>query len=128
MKENKDLGLFLIRLALAAVFIAHGWIKLNGLGATEAFFDNVGIPAAGAMAVIVALVEFLGGIALLLGIFTKWAAGLIAVTMLVAILQVKGKMGFIGGFEFDLTLLLAALALIFTGAGEWTVKRLVRRS
>ncbi len=128
LKENQNLGLFLVRLALALVFIVHGWMKLNGLDATEAFFGNVGIPAAGAMAVIVALVEFLGGIAMLLGVFTNWVGGLLAIVMLVAILQVKSKLGFVGGFEFDLTLLLAALAVVFTGPGEWTIKKFARRS
>lgn len=128
LRENKDFGLFLLRLALALVFIAHGWAKLNGLEATEAFFSNVGIPAASSMAVLVGLVEFLGGLAMLLGVFTSWAGGLLAVVMLVAILQVKLSKGFLGGYEFDLTLLLAALSLIFLGAGDWTVKKFMRRS
>jgi len=128
LKENKDFGLFLLRLALALVFIAHGWAKLNGLDATEAFFSNVGIPAASSMAILVGLVEFLGGLAMLLGVFTSWAGGLIAVVMLVAILQVKLGKGFLGGYEFDLTLLLAALSVIFLGAGDWTVKKFMRRS
>ncbi len=128
MKHNKDLGLFLLRLALALVFIAHGWAKLTGLGMTESFFSSVGIPAAGAMAVIVALVELLGGISMLLGLFTNYSGWLLFVVMGVAILQVKLAKGFVGGYEFDLTLLLSALAVVFTGPGEWTVMKLIRKN
>jgi putative oxidoreductase len=97
MKHNKDLGLFLLRLALALVFIAHGWAKLTGLGMTESFFSSIGIPAAGAMAVIVALVELLGGLSMLTGLFTNYSGWFLFVVMGVAILQVKLAKGFMGG-------------------------------
>ncbi len=127
VKENKDFGIFLIRLSLALIFIIHGWVKLNSLGSSESFFVDVGIPAASTMVVIVALIEFLSGIAMLLGVLTSWAGGAIAVIMLVAILQVKVNKSFIGGSEFDLVLFLSALSVVLTGPGNWTIYKLFRK-
>lgn len=118
--RNADLGMFLIRLGLAAVFIVHGWMKLGSMDATIGFFATLGLPAMLAWAV--ALVEFVGGIAMLLGAYTCVAGGLLAVVMLGAIIVVKGQMGFVGGYEFDLTLMLAALGVAFAGPGKYAVR------
>lgn len=114
-----DLGLLLIRLALATVFIAHGVQKLHNMDMVVGFMAGMGIPAALAWAV--ALGELLGGIAMLFGVFTKYAGAVLAIIMAVAIWKVKAKAGFFGGWEFDLTLLLAALAIISTGPGKFAL-------
>lgn len=114
-----DLGIFLIRIALGLVFIGHGWQKIQNLGGTAEFFGKLGLP--GFMAYLVASVEFLGGIALILGVFTPVAALLIAAVMVGAIYFVKLPRGFLGGYEFELTLLLAALGVALHGQGKYSI-------
>lgn len=116
-----DLGLLLIRLSLASVFIGHGVSKFMNLEGTTAFFSSLGLGAF--FVYLVALVETLGGLAMLLGIFTRWAGWLIAINMLAAIFLVKFNAGFLGGWEFDLSLLFSAMAISFAGPGAYTVLR-----
>jgi putative oxidoreductase len=70
------------------------------------------------------LVESLGGIALIVGLATRWAALLIAIDMVVAILKVHLPHGFFGpdGFEYPLTLLAANLALLVNGPGAAAIE------
>ena len=118
--KNPSLGLFLIRLALAVVFIAHGWQKFGDMESTVGFFASLGLAAF--FAYLVAAVELLGGIALLLGIWTRFFGVALTINMIFAIYLVKAKLGFFGGFEFDLTLLLAALGISMTGPGRYALK------
>lgn len=115
----KVCGLFLLRVVLGIIFIAHGWAKIGGMEGTIGFFVSLGLPAF--MAYVVAWVEFLGGIAVLLGIFSRIAAYLLAITMVVAIFLVKIKAGFLGGYELDLILLVSALVVAWSGAGPYSV-------
>ncbi len=119
-KRNADVGLLLIRLGLAAVFIGHGLQKLGDLGMVSGFFSQLGLP--GFLAYLVAAVELAAGLSMLLGFWTHWAGKLIAVIMLGAIVLVKFKTGFLGGYEFDLMLLLAALGITFAGPGAYSLE------
>jgi len=106
---------------VGVVFLMHGGQKLFvwGFHGVAGFFGHVGVPFPAFFAVVVTLLEFLGGAALVFGLFTRWISLLLAVDMLVAVLAVKLKGGFFGGsgFEFELTLLVACLSLVLTGAG-----------
>lgn len=114
-------GLLLIRLGLAAVFIAHGYTKLAHIDETIAFFGSIGL--SGMFAYLVGLVELLSGLMMLVGYCTKYAGYAIALVMLVAIVKVKGAMGFMGGYEFDVMLFLSALGLAWTGPGEYILMK-----
>lgn len=127
--ESWGWGLLLVRLALGVVFLAHGYQKLfiMGVGNVGMFFEQVGLPAPLFFAWVVALVEFFGGIAVLLGIFTRWAALGLAITMVVAIFTVKLKVGLIAqqgpGYELDLALLGLALMLLLAGPGQLSLEK-----
>jgi putative oxidoreductase len=79
----------------------------------------MGIPLPQVSAAVVIAVELLGGAALILGLFTRWAAAALAIDMAVAVVMVKLPGGFFApqGVEFELTLCAAALTLALVGAG-----------
>lgn len=136
------LGLVVLRLALAAVFVAHGAHKLFGLWAgpgigpggldlTAQFFAAIGLTPAFPLAVLVGVVETVGGILLAIGWFTRVAAPLLGIVMCVAIWKVHSPNGFFlnwmgaadrgQGFEFSVILIGALVCLTFTGGGEWSI-------
>ena len=91
-------------------------------------FGQIGIPLPTVSATVVILVEFLGGIALILGLATRPAALLLAIDMAGAIFFVHFKNGFYvnhGGYEFALSLLAACLALTFSGGGSLAIDSLI---
>lgn len=125
-ERNRDIGLLLARLALAAVFIVHGYMKWNDLSGTVAFFAGLGLPPT--VAYVISAVELLGGFAMLLGILTKTFGILLAIVMLHAIMSVKLRLGFVGGFEFEFVLLFLSLAVAYAGAGKLSLPGLKRSS
>lgn len=124
-------GVAFLRVVVGIVFLAHGGQKLFvfGMAGVAGFMGQVGIPVPMLAAIVVTAVEFLGGLALVLGLFTRWAAIPLAIDMLVAILVVHLKAGFFlpNGYEFAFTLLGAALALALLGSGEASVDRVLER-
>lgn len=113
-----DWGLLLIRVALAVVFLSHGIQKLGHMDGVVMFFSSLGMPAF--FAWLVAIVETLGGAAMLLGVFVQFVGPALAIIMLVAILKAKTGHG-LAGFEFELALLLASLGIAATGPGKLAV-------
>jgi putative oxidoreductase len=126
-----------VRLALGIVFVAHGgqkvlgWFGGHGLRATVAAFKGMGVPAPAA--VLAAFIEFLGGVAMVLGFLVRPAAVGIIVVMLVAIAKVHARHGFFinfqgtpgkgHGFEFNFALIAMALSILIGGAGVLSVDR-----
>jgi len=111
------------------VFAAHGAQKLfvTGIAGVTHMFHGAGIPLPHIAAIVVTLVELGGGIALILGIFTRYAALLLAVDMAVAVGKVHLRNGFFlskGGYEYALTLLAACVALALTGPGSFALAKL----
>ena len=99
----------------------HGLPKLLDITNTQSSFTNMGLPPE--LAIIIGLLEFIGGLAILLGILTRIAAGLLAIDMIGAILSVKLSKGFIGGFELDLLYLAIMISLILTGPGSLSIEK-----
>lgn len=115
-----DAGLLSVRIGLAAVFITHGAMKLASVTATMTMFEKMGLPSW--LGVIVGIIELLGGVAMLVGAYVKYAGYALAAVMIGAILAVKWKMGFVGGWEFEFSLLTMAIGIAWLGAGEYSVK------
>lgn len=120
--RRPDLGILLIRLGLGVVFLVHGTQKLTSLSSTVEFFGMLGIPAI--LTYLVVAIEFLGGIAMILGLCARLAGLLIAAVMVGAIFLVTLGEGFTGGYEYNLVLLLAALGIAFLGAGKYSLARM----
>ncbi len=121
--EQYDLALAIIRIVVGFTFFMHGWQKMfmMGIGGVTGFFSSLGIPAAGLMAVIVTVLELLGGLALMLGLGTRIVGALLAINMLVAMLTVHISNGFFvsnGGIELVLVLMAASVAFAIAGAGR----------
>jgi putative oxidoreductase len=128
---SMDAGLAVLRVVIGTVFAAHGAQKLfvYGLGGVSGAFAGMGIPLAGVAGPAVAFAEFLGGLALVLGLFTRVVGLGLAGVMLGAIVFVHGAGGFFApeGVEFVLTLLAASVALALTGPGSVSVDAALER-
>jgi putative oxidoreductase len=116
-------GNTLLRIVVGVVFVMHGWLKLSqGFHNVGGFLGSLGIPYPTVAAVVVTALELLGGVALILGLFTRLVATLFAIEMVVAIFVYHIKKGFfLPGIEFVLTLLAANLSLLLGGAGALSV-------
>jgi putative oxidoreductase len=124
-------GVTLLRVIIGIVFLMHGGQKVffYGIHRVEGYFASIGIPSPELFAPVVTLVEFLGGAALLLGVGTRWAAALLAIDMMGAVLAAKLSGGFFApaGFEYELTLLVANISLVLTGPGAASLERMIRK-
>lgn len=120
--DSVSYALLALRLAAGAIFIYHGYGKLfggaPGMEAFTAMVGKIGFPLPVVFAYAAAFSEFFGGIALLLGLFTRFASALIFIVMIVALFAVKQfKLPLA---DPDLALLAISLALFLMGPGRYT--------
>ena len=111
---------FFMRLAVGGVFLHHGLMKYHtGVSGIAGFLHSVGIPFASGVAVYLIAVETIGALSVLLGIFTRIWAGLMAVNMAVAIFAVQWPKG--ANFELEALLLAGSVTLVALGDGPLSV-------
>ncbi|HEY6162948.1 MAG TPA: DoxX family protein [Bacteroidia bacterium] len=125
-------GLLILRLGIGILLITHGWPKI--IGGTEMWekvghsMSMLGINFAptfwGLMA---ALSEGLGGLLIAIGLFTRVAGSFVLFTMIIAALHHFNAGDGLGGASHALSLAVVGLALLFTGAGEYSIDRVVRK-
>ena len=144
MYYSGSFGLLLIRCIVGFVMFYHGSQKLFGWfdgGGMDGFIGNVGqmglVPAAWGiqpkyLAYAAAISEFGGGILLMLGFATRFAAVFVAATMAVAAFKVHGHAFALStkpvpGMEYALTLMIVAIGLVFTGPGAFAMDRMFAR-
>jgi putative oxidoreductase len=126
----QPLALFVVRLALGIIMVAHGYHKVfGGLHHHAQFVVSLGMPAW--LGYVSAFTEFLGGILILAGFFTRAAAFAICIDLVVAIWKVHWHNGLMGspdrpGFEFPLAVAALAFVLIFFGAGPISFDHVLR--
>ncbi|MEE2731776.1 MAG: DoxX family protein [Pseudomonadota bacterium] len=131
---DNGLGGLALRVPAGIIFAAHGAQKLfgafggYGLEGTGQWMASIGLEPGYLMALAAGSAEFFGGLALLVGLLTRPAALVLAVTMLVAILSVHLPHGLFmsnNGYEFGLSLFAIAVALLLNGGGAWSLDRVV---
>ena len=128
-----DLGLFVLRVTVGLTLAAHGaqkfgWLGGYGLDATGAAFEGLGFRPGRRHAIVAGLVEAGGGLLLALGLLTPLGAALVASVMIVAARSAHAQNGFFataGGYEYNVTLGLAAVSLAFTGPGALSMDALL---
>lgn len=126
LKKLEPLTLLLLRLGLALVFIYHGYPKLFGEKERiiEAF-QAIGLPAY--VVYLTGAIEFLGGIALALGLLTPIAGLFLLLDMAAAMWKYNFNEGIyaVREYELPLTLGLACLTLAVIGSGPLSLDRLL---
>lgn len=126
----QPLALLMMRLALGVIMVAHGYQKLfRHMHDFVHVVGGLGIPPW--LAYVAMLTEFVGGLLILAGLFTRCAAFAIAIDMIVAIWKVHWHNGLMGsvdrpGYEFPLAAGALAFALIFFGAGAIALDHVLR--
>ena len=119
-----EYGLLILRIVVGVIFVGHGsqklfaWFGGGGPDGTAQFFASIGYRRPRLMAIVAGLAEFVGGLLLATGLLTPLASLLIATVMLNAIVTVVYPKGFLGGYEFEFTLLTVVVALAATGPGR----------
>ena len=110
--------------------IPHGAQKLfgafggGGLSGTAGFFSQIGLEPAFVLALLAGLGEFVGGILLAIGLFTRPAAAVTSFVLLVAVFSVHIGNGFFaqgGGFEYPALWLFITLYFVFRGGNRFSV-------
>ncbi|MEV4108807.1 DoxX family protein [Nonomuraea sp. NPDC049695] len=130
--QARPIVLLLARIAIGVIFLVHGYQKFATMGipGTTKFFESAGIPLASVAAPAVAVLEVVGGLALILGAALPIAGTLLALDMVGAIVFVHGSAGFSageGGYEFVLALAAASLAIGFTRGGALALDSVLGR-
>jgi putative oxidoreductase len=132
LSTDDSLAPLALRLAGGAIFVAHGAQKLfgafggYGLEGTGQFFDSVGLSPGYLMALLAGVVEFFGGLALIVGLLVRPAAAALALAMLIAVFAVHFSKGFFldkGGYEYALAMLAVSVSLVFSGGGRISLDR-----
>lgn len=122
LNKAQPLGLLALRLVLGIIMVVHGWQKIHaGPGHFVQMVHGLGLP--GFLAYFSLAAEFIGGLLLIAGFATRIAAFFIFIDMLVAITKVHLHNGLTGqgGYQFPLSLIAIAFALILFGAGEISI-------
>jgi len=126
--SNAELAALILRISMGVLFLAHAWLKISVFtpAGTAAFFESIGFP--GPLAYLVIAAELLGGIALILGTWTRWVSMALIPILLGSIYAPHGAAGFIfsnqgGGWEFPAFWAVALAVQALLGGGTFALKR-----
>ncbi len=123
-------GVAVLRIVTGIVFAMHGYQKFFQMGVpgVTGYFGSLGVPAPHFFAILVSSLELIGGIALVLGLFTRVIAIPLIIDMMTAIVLFHAKNGFFvpKGIEFVLMLMTSCIALALAGPGAFSIDRALR--
>src|SRR6266851_8360125 len=129
-----SLGLLILRLAVGLTLAAHGsqklfgWFGGGGIGGTAPFLEQIGFRPGRLHAFLAGVSEVVGGLFLALGLLTPLASAAVVAVMFTAGVSAHLRSGFFvqkGGYEYAFILAVSALAVAFTGPGEFSVDRAI---
>jgi putative oxidoreductase len=123
MKTAFSFGILSIRIMAGIVFIAHGMPKFYDVSGGYDFFQSISLPSE--LFLSIALLEVIGGLAILLGVLTRIASLLFIIEMTGAIVFAKLSKGFVGGYEFELLLISICIALVLVGPGMVSIENYI---
>ena len=109
-----------IRILAGLTLMLHGLPKITDISGVQSFFPNIGLPPE--LAIPVALLEVIGGFAILFGILTRIASGLIIIEMIGAVVVAKLSKGFVGGYELELLIVAICISLFISGPGRISIE------
>lgn len=115
MKNKFEVSTLILRVVLGISFFIHGLSKFQGgIENIVGWFDSIGLP--GVLAYVVAVIELVGGVALVLGLGSRVVSILLSLVMIGAMVKVKFAVGFLGngqmaGYELDLAFLAMAIVI-----------------
>lgn len=130
--ENQKDGIILVaRVLLMVLFVMFGWSKLTGFSGTVAYITSSGAPVPELSAVIAVVMEFVVGVALLVGFFTRPLALLLAVYTLGTAIIGHHYWNMTGAMQYDnmihfyknISIIGGLMLLAVTGAGKYSVDR-----
>ncbi|TPL71627.1 DoxX family protein [Mesorhizobium sp. B2-3-15] len=126
--SNADLAATILRASMGVLFLAHVWLKLVIFtpGGTVGFFESLGFP--GFLAYIVIAAELAGGIALIVGVATRWVSLALVPVLLGSIYAPHGAAGFFfsnegGGWEFPAFWTVGLIVQALLGDGAFSLNR-----
>jgi len=118
-------AILVLRLVLGIIFVVHGLPKFRDLKKNAKDFDGMGFKPGMLFGTIAGLLEFFGGLAIILGFYATWVAIPLALEFMVILVWRWVKhMPFKGGWEFDLLMLSGFFILFSLGSGIWSLDRL----
>jgi uncharacterized membrane protein YphA (DoxX/SURF4 family) len=122
-----DVAALVGRVALGALFLVHGVPKIRDVRKTIGWVKGTGWPGGETFALLFSLLEFFGGIALILGLLTQVAAVLFVLEMVATTIFSKMKLQkkFVLGYELDVAYAALALVLVFLGPGAFSLDRIL---
>lgn len=115
--HRPNLGILLLRLAVGAIFVYAGYSKLINMSQTITYFGMIGFGPFWAWAA--SLVEFIGGILMIIGYGTQVAGVLLLVTMIVAVQKTFPQSGFTGSMG-AIMLGITSLSIAISGCGSYS--------
>ena len=132
MTDPISTALLILRVGVGIVFLAHGIKHLASRAKTTAWFGSIGFRAPGFQWLAMTVTEIAVGLLLVIGFLTGLAAAGVVATMLVAFVTVHRRAGFfitafmkegidVEGYEYVLTLAIAALAIAIAGPGDFSI-------
>ena len=132
MSTTDGWGLLGLRVVTGVIFIAHGLPKFgigggDGLSGLAGWLGSMGVPLPMLSAILVASSEAIGGVMLIIGFMTRFAAATQVIAMLVAVFMVHWSNGLTGdgGYQWALLMGAAAFALMMDGAGRFSIDRMM---
>lgn len=129
MIKKFEASTLILRVLLGVTFFIHGVVKFQGgIENIVGWFDSIGLP--GFLAYGVALLEVVGGVALIVGFGSRIVSALFSLLMIGAILKIKLAVGFLGngqmaGYELDLAFLAMAIFIAINGSKMFALDQII---